>query len=217
MTDQLALFDAKPQPRMRPSEPILRQALLEPPYRYWLKRAWGPGPAVAWVGLNPSTADDRRDDPTMQAEMGFSFRLGFGSLVKLNIYPFVSSDPVAAKRWRQSFVYDFSPAVEQVAGGDLAALAAYERNLDIAGAEIARCGMVIAAWGEGGDRVDVIDLMLSANLAAAELHQQTFTPIAWHCLAKTASGAPRHTLARGKHFIPRDAKPIVWDGPELPE
>lgn len=32
----------------------------------------------------------------------------------------------------------------------------------------------------------------------------------FHCVATTASGAPRHPLARGKHRIPDQAKPVAW-------
>ena len=86
-TLQLPLGGPPPRPRTHPPEPIIRSALIEGDYRYWLKRAWGPGPAIAWVGLNPSTADGTKDDPTMQAEIGFSYRLGYGSLVKLKTEP----------------------------------------------------------------------------------------------------------------------------------
>ena len=33
-------------------------------YRYWLTRRWGSGPALMFVSLNPSDADEHHDDPT---------------------------------------------------------------------------------------------------------------------------------------------------------
>lgn len=193
---QLSLLpdDTKPPPR-RPVEPIVREALIEGNYRWWLKRAWGPGPAIAWVGLNPSTADGKRDDPTMSREIGFSFRWGFGSLVKLNLYPFIAANPAAMREWRSGWMTN--PGLH----GD--AREAWIGNMHRAGDEIGRCQTVIAAWGEGAedDHRDAF-MEIVTDLVGR--------PIEWQCLARTASGAPRHTLARGTHRIPDDATPSLW-------
>ena len=62
-------------------------------YRYTLKREWGDGDAVMFVGLNPSTADHRIDDPTVRRCVGFAQRWGFGSLLLTNLFGFRSTDP----------------------------------------------------------------------------------------------------------------------------
>ena len=87
----------------RPQEPIVRRALVEGRYRYWLYRGWAAGPCAFWGMLNPSTADGRRDDPTLRQIMAISARLGFGSLYVANVYPIISALPADMHIWRASF------------------------------------------------------------------------------------------------------------------
>lgn len=73
-------------------------------WRYLLWRCWseiGHGlPRVAFVGLNPSTADESVDDPTIRRCIGFAKRWGFGGLTMLNAYAFRATDPADMKRAR---------------------------------------------------------------------------------------------------------------------
>lgn len=62
-------------------------------YRYWLKREWEEGELLAWVMLNPSTADATEDDPTIRRCIGFSQSWGFGGLVVVNLYALRATDP----------------------------------------------------------------------------------------------------------------------------
>lgn len=65
-------------------------------YRYSLTRIWdASGPIIAWVGLNPSTADHRIDDPTIRREMAFSRRWGYGGMIKVNMFGLRSANPHA--------------------------------------------------------------------------------------------------------------------------
>ena len=77
-------------------------------YRYALWRRWAPGDDyVLLVGLNPSTADHRRDDPTIRRCIGFARDWGYSGLCVANLfafratYPrdlFAADDPVAPLR-----------------------------------------------------------------------------------------------------------------------
>jgi hypothetical protein len=67
-------------------------------YRYWLLIKWDKTlPVIASVGLNPSTADEFKNDPTVARDVERADRLGFGSLLKLNLFPFRSTDPAGMK------------------------------------------------------------------------------------------------------------------------
>ena len=54
-------------------------------YRYWLTRRWGPGPALMFVSLNPSDADEHRDDQTTRRDMDFARDFGYDAVTLLNL------------------------------------------------------------------------------------------------------------------------------------
>lgn len=63
-------------------------------YRYALWRIWQPSLGlVLWIGLNPSTADARRDDPTMRRVIEFTSRWGYGGVLMGNLFAFRDSCP----------------------------------------------------------------------------------------------------------------------------
>lgn len=198
--NQLALFPKAKPGRARPVEPIARSAEVEGPYRYKLERAWGGGPAVGWILLNPSTADGQRDDPTCWEMMCHSLRLGFGSMVVVNVYPYITPDPKKLAVWR---------ARQEVIGWiNAGAYQAFCHNARRAARALDRVQTRIVAWGNNADLRDVEDFM--DRIATADPDDCEGEPIVWHCLGKTASGAPIHPLARGKHRIPNDQRLIAW-------
>jgi len=48
---------------------------------------------LVFIGLNPSTADESQDDPTIRRCKGFARDWGFDKLLMLNIFAFRSTDP----------------------------------------------------------------------------------------------------------------------------
>lgn len=110
-------------------------AILSPDalYRYVLWRQWAnlTTGTVAFIGLNPSTADATQDDPTIRRCIGFAKRWGFGRMVMLNLFAARSTDPAGL----DSFADPVGPDNEMHVA----------RELDSA-------ARVIAAWGSSAPR-----------------------------------------------------------------
>lgn len=63
-------------------------------HRVYLWRKWKKeGPWVMFIGLNPSTADERINDPTVRRCMGFAERWGYSGMFMCNVFTLVSTDP----------------------------------------------------------------------------------------------------------------------------
>ena len=64
-------------------------------YRYCLWREWDmiDHSYAAFIGLNPSTADEIRDDPTVRRCIRYAKKWGFASLCMLNIFAFRATEP----------------------------------------------------------------------------------------------------------------------------
>lgn len=62
-------------------------------FRYVLKRQWSYAPGAMCIGLNPSTANAEKDDPTIRILCKHLEALGYGSLWMTNLYALVSSKP----------------------------------------------------------------------------------------------------------------------------
>lgn len=63
-------------------------------YRYLLTRVWNPsGKRALFIMLNPSTADEIKNDPTVERCERRARTLGFGSFRVCNIFAFRATDP----------------------------------------------------------------------------------------------------------------------------
>lgn len=63
-------------------------------YRWGLLRSWADqGAYLLFVGLNPSTADATKNDPTMRRVIGFAQREGFRGVWMGNLFAYRATDP----------------------------------------------------------------------------------------------------------------------------
>jgi hypothetical protein len=79
-------------------------------YRYSLWRSWSAHhPRILFILLNPSTADEQKNDPTIRRCMGFARAWKFGSIEVVNLFAYRAtnykdlfnvSDPVGAENNR---------------------------------------------------------------------------------------------------------------------
>lgn len=100
-------------------------------YRYVLWRIWdSTGPLVLFIGLNPSTADEQKDDPTVRKCIGFARRWGCGGLILVNLFALQATKPV-----------DLRAAVDPVGPDN-------DRWIQI---QLGIADLVVGAWGNHGD------------------------------------------------------------------
>jgi len=63
-------------------------------YRYSLFRGWHENSGqVLFIGLNPSIADEKIDDPTTRRCVKFARSWGYGSMEIVNLFSYRTSDP----------------------------------------------------------------------------------------------------------------------------
>lgn len=118
---------------LTPDAKIRMGAVFDEPgrkYRYRLWRIWNEDlKKVLFCMLNPSTASEFVDDPTITRCIGFAKDLGFGGLEVVNLYAVRATDP-------KDMLRDSDPI-------------GLDNDLYITRAR-SECEMVIAAWGNFG-------------------------------------------------------------------
>ena len=165
-----------------------RSAIISPctRYRYWLEREWDRRkPVLSVCMLNPSSADDKREDPTLLALIHFATLWGYGGLAIVNLYAWRSPTPALMKT-----------KPERMGPNN----ALHRREAMLMGA--IHSGSMLVAWGNDGNWEG------EAEQFAAWATEQIGVDLV--CLGTTLSGAPKHPMARGKYRIPRDQQPVMW-------
>lgn len=135
-------------------------------YRYRLWRRWESGGLIlAWVMLNPSTADAREDDPTVRSCVRIARTLGYGGLDIVNLFGMCATDPRHLKGHPDPIGRENDQHIQVVCD---------------------RAPAVVLAWGAlpfARERAAVVIGRLSAAFG-----NRLF------CLGKTKNGSPKHPL-----------------------
>lgn len=148
-------------------------------WRYVLERdageLLGSPSTVAFIGLNPSTADEHTDDPTIRRCVDFARRWGHTRLVMLNLYALRATDP------RELSV---AAHIGDPVGPE---------NDEYIRRHAAEADLVVCAWGSHpgiADRAsDVIQILADVG---ADLY----------CLAVNQDGGPKHPLYVPASVVP---------------
>jgi hypothetical protein len=151
-------------------------------YRYTLERDLGLlGEGVLlFMMLNPSTADEFHNDPTLKRSIGFGQKWGYRTLLVGNLYAFRSSKPA-----------DLWEAEDPVGPENWPWLVKLFEVADT----------IVCAWGQKGPResyADVMDDFIRNHRAAIKRSAPTF-------LTMNANGCPGHPL-----YLKGDLMPQRW-------
>lgn len=142
-------------------------------YRYTLHRRWDGEEQVCWVMLNPSTADEVEDDPTIRRCIRFSQRWGYGGLVIVNLFAWRATKPQVIKSLLTNVTEAPSPTGP--------------RNLRAIRGAIDHCAVVVAAWG--------VSLQPWSTERGRWVRMECEAlGKALKCLGRTRDGSPRHPL-----------------------
>jgi len=134
-------------------------------YRYLLTRIWEPeGRKALFIMLNPSTATEVQNDPTVERCERRARALGFGGFRVTNIFAWRDTDPKAMRA-----------AAEPIGAANDATIA---QSCDLA-------DQIIAAWGAHGAH-------LQRGAAVEAVLRATGRPV-FH-LGLTQAGHPKHPL-----------------------
>jgi len=120
-------------------------------YRYRLWRTWNVAkPTIAFVMLNPSTADATENDPTIRRCIGFAKDWGYGSIEVANLFALRATNPAELREHPAPVGEENDTHLKRVCE---------------------RSEMVVAAWGANGGlqgRARRVAQLLDADLYALD-------------------------------------------------
>jgi hypothetical protein len=77
-------------------------------YRYCLWRIWNLElPKICFIGLNPSTANETKNDATIRRVISFAKSWGYGGVYMLNCFPYISTNPDDLKDFGNTETNDY--------------------------------------------------------------------------------------------------------------
>lgn len=146
-------------------------------WRYKLWRVWDKEkPNLVVIGLNPSTADETLNDPTIRRCIGFAKSMYFGGYVMLNLFAFRATDPKVMKSYTKPVGKDNDLVIRSECND-----------------AIAKGGKIVAAWGTHGSYLnrdkEVMKLLKDDGLKV-------------YCFGVTKDGYPKHPLYLKSDCVP---------------
>lgn len=139
-------------------------------YRYVLSRHWSQNPGqqrhAMWIGLNPSTADEHRLDPTLRRVLGFTKDWGYDGFWMTNLFGFRATIP------RVMLLQDdpVGPQNDE-----------WLRTIAV------RSEVIVCAWGAHGSHRDRSQYVVNMLREAGQGDKLK-------CLGITQKGQPKHPL-----------------------
>lgn len=150
-----------------PDDVMKRDAMFSPcrQWRYILIRQWDTdGPIMNVIGLNPSTADEQADDPTIRRCISLARRTGHGSLYMTNLFAYRATQPSLIRQALDPIGPDNDRQLRNVA-------------------RVAQT--VVLAWGTNGSYMD---------RATRTLQMLKWDAVLPQCLGVNRDQSPKHPL-----------------------
>lgn len=154
-------------------------------YRYKLTRTWDTARnGVAYLMLNPSTADEMKNDPTIARCQLRAIGMGYGRITIVNLFPYRMTDST-------QLYYSSDDLIGDIDAANNAIIEAVESS-----------EMTICGWGSHplatARAEDVFAMLLNINLQGR-----------LHCLKQNKNGSPMHPLYVGYSVVPTPYQPIL--------
>lgn len=150
-------------------------------YRYHLTRTWEPaGQKALFVMLNPSTATEVQNDPTVERCERRARALGFGAFRVTNIFAWRDTDPRAMKRAADPVGPANNAAILDGCTWADRIIAAWGTH----GAHLSRGPVVEALMRNTGQTIYHLGLSQSGHPKHPLYIAYSQQPLPWHCLRK---------------------------------
>ena len=130
---------------------------------------------VQFIGLNPSTADETVDDPTIRRCIGYCRSWGYSELCMTNIFPFRATDP------KDMLAHDepIEMAIENAKWIEMVA---------------EKAAIIVCAWGANGSHKTRQNKVIK--------HLRDVRKFTLHHLGLNNDGSPKHPLYLKKTLTP---------------
>lgn len=142
-------------------------------YRYTLTIIWdAEKPIIQFIGLNPSDANEVRDDSTMRRLKGFCRAWGYGGFIMTNAFAFVSKNPDVMKRHKAPVTEQNPPTYLKVQNlNDYYIQTVHQTEVEL----------TVACWGNHGTHMGR-DIEIKSMITGMK------------CFRLTGKGCPEHPL-----------------------
>lgn len=135
-----------------------------------------PDQYVQFIGLNPSTADEVQDDPTIRRCIGFAKAWGFGALCMTNLFGWRDTDPEKMKKISEPVGAENDKHILEIAKG---------------------AGLTVCAWGKDGAHF---------NRGALVRNMLNRFGIKIYHFGRNGDGTPKHPLYLKSDLQPMEWK-----------
>lgn len=157
---------------MTESDEIEKRAIISEcgTYRYALSRFWDirKRSFLIFIMLNPSTADDKKDDPTIRRCINFTIRENRAGMAVLNLFALRATDPKELKKHHAPVGPENNEYINS---------AIREMREPV--------GKFVAAWGAHGT-------YKNRDYKVRQIFKEAGQDL--YCLGKTSKGHPKHPL-----------------------